>query len=55
MLGAIESRRCKPSIEIISNSLELGSIPKQDMYDFVFDFDYVIPNHNDESCMFQLL
>ncbi len=42
LVGAIEYGRCQPRIEIISKSLELGNIPKQDFYDFVFDFDYVI-------------
>lgn len=44
LVGAIESGRCQPRIEVISKSLELGNIPKQDLHDFVFDFNYVIPN-----------
>lgn len=44
LVGAIESGRCQPRIEVISKSLELGNIPKEDLHDFVFDFNYVIPN-----------
>jgi hypothetical protein len=43
LVGAIESGRCDPRIETISKALEIGNIPKQDLHDFVFDFNYVIP------------
>lgn len=43
LVGAIESGRCQPRIEVISKSLEIANIPKQDLHDFVFDYDYKIP------------
>jgi transcriptional regulator with XRE-family HTH domain len=43
LVGAIESGRCQPRIETISKALEIGNIPKQDLHDFVFDFNYEIP------------
>ena len=43
LVGAIESGRSQPRIELIAKSLELASIPKEDLHDFVFDYNYVLP------------
>lgn len=43
LLGAIECGRSQPRIELIAKSLELASIPKEHLHDFVFDYNYVLP------------
>jgi len=43
LLGAIECGRSQPRIELIAKSLEVASIPKEHLHDFVFDYNYVLP------------
>lgn len=45
LVGAIESGRCQPRIEVISRSLELGNIPKEDLHDFIYNFNYTLSNY----------
>lgn len=39
---AYESGRCQPNLDTIKELFKIANIPKEDLYDFVFDCNYVI-------------
>ena len=40
---AYESGRCQPNLATIKELFKMANIPKEELYDFIFDFNYVIP------------
>ena len=40
-LGSYEEQRAQPSLLVIAKAMEVCQIPAEDMYDFVFDENYL--------------